>query len=47
VPGTTAGTVLAGAAPDATWWLTDLLELGAPTSWRRQDGDLPRWAEVR
>jgi len=47
VPGSDARTVLAGAAPDATWWLPDVLpELGEPTDWRRAQGDLPRWAPV-
>ena len=43
VPGSDARTVLAGAAPDATWWLADV-PLGEPTDWRRAQGDLPRWA---
>lgn len=44
VPGTAARTVLAGAAPDATWWLADgVLRPGEPVDWRRQQGDLPRW----
>jgi hypothetical protein len=47
VPGSAARTVLAGAAPDTTWWLTDVLPgLGGPTDWRRAQGDLPRWAPV-
>jgi hypothetical protein len=44
VPGTAAHTVLAGAAPDTTWWLTDVLPgLGEPTDWRRGQDELPRW----
>ncbi|GAB4079330.1 hypothetical protein GCU67_14815 [Modestobacter muralis] len=46
VPGTAAHTVLAGAAPDATWWLTDLPELREPTHWRRLDDDPPHWAPI-
>ena len=38
-------TLLGGWDPDATWWLTDVLPaLGAPTDWRRQDDEPPRWA---
>ena len=44
VPGTGARTVLAGGAPDATWWLADdLPALGDPADWRRQQGEMPRW----
>jgi len=44
VPGGAARTMLAGGAPDATWWLTDVLaESGQPTDWRRAQGELPRW----
>ena len=43
VPGTDASTVLAGWDPDASWWLTDLFDLGQPTRWRRQDDEPPRW----
>ena len=44
VPGTGAHTVLAGSAPDATWWLADdLPALGNPVDWRRQQGEMPRW----
>ncbi|HZC72847.1 MAG TPA: hypothetical protein VE442_19275 [Jatrophihabitans sp.] len=33
-------TVLAGWAPDTTYWLGDVLELaGEPTTWRGEDGD--------
>jgi hypothetical protein len=46
VPGPPACTLLAGFEPDATWWLTDLPELGAPTHWRQLDDDLPHWAPV-
>lgn len=45
VPGTGAATVLAGWHPDATWWLTDVLQVGEPTGWVRTDDDPPgRWA---
>jgi hypothetical protein len=44
VPGTTAATVLAGWDPDATWWLTDVVESGHPTDWVRTEEDPPnRW----
>ena len=43
VPGTDARTVLAGWDPDATWWLTQLFDLGEPTRWRRLDDEPPRW----
>ena len=43
VPGPPACTLLAGFEPDATWWLTDLPELGEPTRWERRDEEWPRW----
>jgi hypothetical protein len=47
VPGTTASTVLAGVAPDETWWLADALPgPGGPTDWYREDGGLPRWTRA-
>ncbi|OMQ16224.1 hypothetical protein A7K94_0203970, partial [Modestobacter sp. VKM Ac-2676] len=41
--GTPGWTVLAGWDPDATWWLTDLFELGEQVNWRRRDDEPPRW----
>ena len=43
VRGTRARTVLAGWHPDATWWLTDVRDVGEPTDWRRRDDEPPRW----
>ncbi|MBO0865271.1 MAG: hypothetical protein J2P16_09395, partial [Mycobacterium sp.] len=45
--GQDAGSVIAGWAPDETYWLTDMLEITGPAShWTRDDRSEDTWRTV-